>query len=501
MPDLDVFIHGKLAGTITDANGSATFVYDEKYVAAQGTPLSLSTPLSLRPYEVGQWIDGLLPDNHQVREVWAARSGAASSEPINLLATDIGHDCAGAVQFVPAGTALPQRPSVSHELSEHDIATWVRQARQDWSTWGGEIIFGQFSLGGAQAKCALSREDDKWAMPHGERPTTHIIKPGLDEYDDAEVVEHVCLTAARRLGLDAAHTELAYFEDERVVVVTRFDRRQPMVGGPFQRVHQEDLCQALGIAPDRKYQSEGGPSPSQVSDLLWAESSDSHRDVRRFRDALIYNWAIAAPDAHAKNYSVLLEGRGVDLAPMYDVISYLPYLEGRPAWKLRTAMRIGKDYTLRKSDRLSAWERTASSLRLDAAECVERAENILRRVPTAISDTIDGLSAVDRASSVLPDLDRGAKRRSVGVLNELTWQQSAKPRRSPSRTSTRIRPRVMVCGAKTPTGTCGRRLVNLPCPLHPGSPGSQSVRATMSEQKSAAVREALDRERQDGSDW
>ena len=67
--------------------------------------------------------------------------------------------------------------------------------------------------------------------------------------------------------------------------------------------------------------SDGGPSPRDAVRLLRAHASDPDSDTRRFLDALIYNWAIAAPDAHAKNYSVALAGDRVALAPMYDVIS------------------------------------------------------------------------------------------------------------------------------------------------------------------------------------
>ena len=149
--------------------------------------------------------------------------------------------------------------------------------------------------------------------------------------------------------------------------------------------------------------------------------------MEKFRDALIYNWAIASPDAHAKNYSVFLGASRVDLAPMYDIISYLPYAEGQPVSKLRTAMRIGDDYTLRRADRRSAWKRTADALRLDPNETIERAEDILRRTPAAISDTIDGLPHADRASPVLPALNRGISRRCTETLRELARQRSSQP--------------------------------------------------------------------------
>lgn len=491
MSDLDVFVHGAYAGPLAPGVGKqATFRYDDAYLHSLGTPLSLSIPRVRGDHEVGAWIDGLLPDNAQVREVWADRNGAATTRPVDLLATAVGADCAGAVQFFPAGTGVPHRLSGVDALSEQDIAKWVRQARLDWATWGGEGNLGQFSLGGAQAKCALHFDGQRWGLPTGDIPTTHILKPGLDGYEDADIVEHVCLSAARRLGLEAAHTDLAHFEDERVVVVTRFDREASKDAATIHRVHQEDLCQALGVPPDMKYQFEGGPTPEDVVALVRDESSDPERDLRRFRDALIYNWVIAAPDAHAKNYSMTLAGSHVAMAPLYDVISFLPYAEGKPHWKLRTAMKTGKDYTLRKSSRPAAWERTAQALHLTPDETVERAEDLLRRTPAAISDAIDDLSEQDRASAVLPDLHRLVRLRATDVRQE--FKRHRKHDTPPAHTAAPpLTARVVLCKANTVTGSCRRRLVNQPCPLHPSSSGSRTVIGRTRAQQSSAARAAF----------
>ena len=74
--------------------------------------------------------------------------------------------------------------------------------------------------------------------------------------------------------------------------------------------------------------------------------------VRRFADALIWNWLIGGTDAHAKNYSLLLAGNQIRLAPLYDIASALPY--GTHERKLRFAMKLGGDYR-----RVSAAQRVA----------------------------------------------------------------------------------------------------------------------------------------------
>lgn len=171
--------------------------------------------------------------------------------------------------------------------------------------------------------------------------------------------------------MSAAKTEIKTFEDQTVIAVTRFDRT--VRDGKLQRVHQEDLCQALSTHPARKYQSDGGPSASQIADLLRSSiaGTAAEVDVWRFLDALVFNWLIAGSDAHAKNYSLLLAANQVRLAPLYDIASILPYDKSN-GHKIKLAMKIGGEYKLHRADRRVAWERAADELKLDRTQVVER---------------------------------------------------------------------------------------------------------------------------------
>ena len=406
MNELAVFIDGLRAGTVTAGQDTPEFRYTDDYLnRSQPTPLSLSVPLTAGSHRIGVWLDGLLPDNDEVRREWADLGGATDAQPTSLLSTHIGLDCAGSVQFCPAAevtdVTVAQRDSGIEPQTASDIAAWLRLARETWHNSGRIGTRGQFSLSGAQSKYALHRDGDTWAVPYGDKPTTHIVKPGMAGHDDVDLVEHACLRAASLAGLEAASSEILRFEGERVLVVQRFDRAER--GGELVRLHHEDLCQALAVPPARKYQSDGGPTPQQIVDLLRDESSRPRIDVQRFVDALVFNWAIAATDAHAKNYSVILDRGRVRLAPLYDVISYLPYAT-IPQNKIRTAMRIGHDYTLRKADRPSAWERTAESLRLDPAAALERAADLLKRIPSALDAAIGGMDDGDQSAPAVEKL-------------------------------------------------------------------------------------------------
>lgn len=229
-------------------------------------------------------------------------------------------------------------------------------------------------------------------MPSGATPTTHILKPAVRGFDDHELNEHICLDAARRVGLRSVRTRVERFGAESVIVVARYDR----VAGPsgIARVHQEDLCQALAVMPQRKYQNGGGPGAADIVALLRRElpARAAADAVGRFVDALIWNWVIAGTDAHAKNYSLLLARREARLAPLYDIASALPY--GIHERKLRMAMKVGGDYDLEAlGDR---WTKAAAQWGLEPVRLGARVLELAVAAPDAFVD-----AAADPAISSL----------------------------------------------------------------------------------------------------
>ena len=269
-----------------------------------------------------------------------------------------------------------------------------------------------FSLGGYQAKRALYRDDSGWGIPRGETPTTHILKPpALAVGANQAVIEHATMRAAAGMGLLTANTELLEYDGGHASVVERYDREA--TGPGLRRIHQEDMCQALGRRPDNKYQAYGGPSPEQIADLLW-EHADAE-SVERFRDALIVNRLLVGTDAHAKNYSIVFLDGGPILAPAYDVCSYLPY-HTRLVSETRLAMRIGADHTVAAADRLDAWEAAALSLGLDVGDTLDMAARMAEAAPDALADAARDLPSGVRSSSEVNALTTLGARRAESCL-------------------------------------------------------------------------------------
>lgn len=377
---------GRFVGTLDASDRrSLRFAYDPGYAAdPASTPLSVSMPLRVSSYShatVHPYLWGLLPDNDRVLERWAREFGCSSSDVAGLL-RGVGNDVAGAAQYITVD-ATPEESLHGDVqwLSEDDVAHFLRDLRRDTTSWRPHPE-GRWSLAGAQAKLALLHDPtaDRWGIPSGVTPTTHILKPAIGGLDDFDINEHLCLSAARCAGLVAATTSVRAFADERALVVERYDR---IIGDSdaVVRVHQEDLCQALSVHPDRKYEVDGGPGSEQLGRLIREVAGD--RDTARFVDALAYNWLVLATDGHAKNYSFLLSGHQVRLAPLYDVASALPHLN-HPR-KARMAQKIAGEYRPSFIGRRH-WERLARPLGLDPDEACARITSLAERLPDAFSE-------------------------------------------------------------------------------------------------------------------
>ena len=366
-----------------DARGRLTFVYDSKWRGTPGAyPLSLSMPLAAEehgPTAVQAFLWGLLPDNERVLDRWAKKFQVSARSAFALI-SHVGEDCAGAVQFVTPDRLEALMGGKDHQvewLDEPAIAERLQTLREDPAAWRLPHDAGQFSLAGAQPKTALLLQNGRWGIPSGRIPTTHILKPPTGHFDGHAENEHICLSLAGCLGLPVAETRVIRFEKEIAIVIERYDR-QPS-GNNIIRVHQEDICQALGVLPTKKYQNEGGPSPVDVIELLRSASTDRVTDVDTFVDALAFNWLIGGTDAHAKNYSLLLaNGPTIRLAPLYDIASILPY-DQVDARKIKLAMKIGGDYEVSQIG-LREWQKFARETRLDAdkvrAALVDMAEQL-----------------------------------------------------------------------------------------------------------------------------
>lgn len=393
MSELGAFLNGEpVAEVRQEKGGRLSLTYHPSWrERADAYPLSLSMPLGRREHGdevVRPFMEGLLPDNPNILDRWAREFQVSPRNPFALL-RHVGEDCAGAVQFAPHERyeTLSTPEGAVEWLAEEEVAERLRDLVERHGTGRLPGDGGQFSLAGAQPKTALLHDGERWGIPSGPTPTTHILKPPAQkDLDGFDVNEHLCLTLAGELGLSVARSRLETFAGQGALVVERYDRRRSGEGGVV-RLHQEDACQALAISPLRKYENEGGPGAPQIVELLLRESDDPDSDVGAFLDALVLNWVIGGTDAHAKNYSLILSANSVRLAPLYDLISVLPYPDRLHYRQMKLAMRVDGEYHLWKIRRRH-WVGLAARCDLDVKPLLERVTEFVGAIPAALDRAV-----------------------------------------------------------------------------------------------------------------
>lgn len=353
---------------------------------APATPLSLALPFRTTPFTqaaTDPFIEGLLPEREGVREAIARQFGVSPRNPFALL-EHVGLECAGAAQFAAEHEieAVLRGVGALEPIDDAAIGERLRELRsRPDDSWMADRE--RWSLAGAQAKFAL-RWEDGWHTATGAEPTTHIVKPGVDGFRHQALNEHLCLATARTIGLRAARSEYAEFDGEPAIVVERYDR--PRVEGSVVRLHQEDLCQATSTPPRRKYESDGGPSARTIVATL--RSGGAPEDsVHRFLEGLVFNHLIGAPDAHAKNYSILLAPGVVELAPLYDVASALPYDRRKGDGLGAAAMAVGG---VREFGRVEErhWVALAGECRIEPEWLLGTVRRLAASTPDALADAV-----------------------------------------------------------------------------------------------------------------
>ena len=388
---LAVYLDGVRVGTLhQNAQGRLSFEYDDAYRReTSGAPLSLSLPKAATMHSnkrVLPFIAGLLPDSESALQRLGRKYGVSANNPFALL-RHIGRDAAGAVQVLPETTACDDAANRQGDiewLSDDAVDQTLLALARSPESWDPGRNAGRWSLAGAQSKIALFRSPEgRWGVPSDSTPTTHILKPSMPNYQGHHLNEHLCLRAAQLCGLPAADTHLLTTDRYEVLVSRRYDRVLDP-DGRWRRLHQEDLCQALSVPPSKKYQSDGGPGVQQIGQLLATNGLQASRqaNLHRMFDYLVYNVAIGATDAHAKNFSILLSARDIRLAPLYDVASMLPYDQES---QLQSAMKIGSTWRMAAvSD--TDWVAVGQRFGLSADDAVDRARTVRARIPSAVSE-------------------------------------------------------------------------------------------------------------------
>ena len=387
-------------------NGEKTGIEELSYAQSwgeseQGRPLSLSLPFTpgnqkIRGDSVKFYFDNLLPDSESIRNRLAVKFSASSTSPFDLL-VELGRDCIGAIQLLKPNEKPTDIYQISTKsVSDKKIAEILRNTVMPNNLLNKDNDNFRISLAGAQEKTAFLWHNNQWCIPLGATPTTHIFKLPLglagNISADLNSVENELLCSKILAGFDipVAYCDIGQFEDQKVLIVERFDRIYSEDESWIIRLPQEDFCQTSAVSPLQKYQKDGGPGISDCMKILDA-SSQSAKDKHTFFAVQVIFWLLFATDGHAKNYSIKHISRDTyEMTPIYDVLSIFPILGPkqdqitRRKATLAMAVRGSKNYY--ELDRIMKrhFITQANSVEISTEESINIIDGIILATPTVI---------------------------------------------------------------------------------------------------------------------
>lgn len=353
MSQLRVLSDGAWIGTLDVTEGRWSFAYVPEWTHH---PLAPGFPLTVRYYQdagehrpVEWFFENLLPEG-RLRELIAVRDRIDPRDSWAFLVRH-GQDTAGALSLVPVNPDGDVPGEVLVPLSQEDLQAKIEESRKRnlplMASWD-DI---RMSLAGAQEKLGLRIDPDgAMFLPEGTAASTHIVKPenASADFPFCPANEFFCMRLADELKVPVPQVSLRHLP-EPLYIIERFDRTRPKPkngegASLIKRLHQIDLCQALGVSPSRKYESEGGLGLHHLFEVLLGPFIDRPAvAVNAVIQWVAFNYLIGNLDAHAKNIAFLLRGQKAEVAPFYDMLcveAYLPRAtmsmsiagENKPGW-------------------------------------------------------------------------------------------------------------------------------------------------------------------------
>jgi serine/threonine-protein kinase HipA len=424
---LPVYYEARTVGSIEVGTDGPTFLYDPEWLRTRGAfPLSILMPLSTRPVKPAlflPWAANLLPEGAQLRTVGRAL-GASPDDVIGIL-SEIGRDTAGALSVGRPGSTSPGDWKPVRKTAE--LERIIDELPKKPFLAGEEGV--SMSLAGVQNKLGVAIDArNRICIPTDGAPSTHILKPDSERLLGGVQNEALCLTLARRCGLNVPDLTTGTAGRRTYLLINRYDRIQQ--GDRWRRLHQEDFCQALGRPPSAKYESNqtGIKGPTLAEMFALTRNAMGAPDVLALLDQVIFNIIACNTDAHAKNYSLMISGRGFALAPLYDVMC-------AAAWEGITRNLAQKIAGKNRGEHLKRrhWERFAEECGLNPTQTVRRVEALATAAIKELTAATDAVNAMPAGPHVMVKHFADAIARRARALISGLNEKSVPPPASPAR--------------------------------------------------------------------
>ncbi|OWV96807.1 HipA domain-containing protein [Rhizobium sp. R693] len=367
---LEVLLNDLKVGTIVRTPGDFNaFSFEDTYRATGGLPvLSLSFRaatggLRKDPKPVARalpaFFANLLPEDKLREAMEKHHAGSVRAGNDFDLLVALGSDLPGAVRVMA---------SEGTHVRVGELPTLKPKAR--------------FSLAGVQMKLSVIKNTGKGGsltIPLGDEQGSYIAKFPSTLFPGVSENEYANLALAEAIGMDVPERELveqSEFEgipeefntltDGKALLVKRFDR-----GAGGERIHIEDFAQVFGIYPSRKY--EGAAYHDIAAALSVAISLAA---ALEFVCRLALATITGNGDMHLKNWSLIYRGAGDKpaLAPVYDILSTVPYI---PADAMALSLAGERSFKAMNAQR---WKAFANRARLPEAAVLKAVTGTVERV-------------------------------------------------------------------------------------------------------------------------
>jgi len=372
-----------------DSN-DACFTYADAYLDnSEHHAISIGLPLEEKTFDSQRtriFFEGLLPEGFTRRCVaeWMHKD---ENDYVSILA-GLGRECLGAIKIVDESD---ERINPEYrELSAEEVYALASEG----ATESAELVTkAHLSLTGASGKVGLyfDGKEEKWYLPIGEAPSTHIVKQSHVRLKKIVANEQLCLLTAKYLGIEIPESFIVTTDgdDENVLFATkRYDRKfvesEKMLNGMLmpRRLHQEDFAQALGIATSNKYERNNEGYLKKLFDVIRSHSADPMTDSLKLWDICVFNYLVGNTDNHIKNLSLLYSEdlKSVRLAPAYDIVSTMIYESSTE----NMALSIDGIYNINKITRAS-FEKAASQVGIGPKMAMKRFDAMVKGFGDAIN--------------------------------------------------------------------------------------------------------------------
>lgn len=417
---MQIFFESRNVAELIPSDIGPSLIYDPEWLSLPGAfPVSTRIPLREASYEpsiVLPWIVNLLPEEDNLEAI-ARLTGVAKADALGILA-EIGRDTSGALSFAERGTArMHYRPVETAD----ELERIINELPSKPFLAGDEGV--SMSLAGVQTKLGVHIDDQgQICIPINGSPSTWILKPDTDRLWGSVYNEAFCMRLALNSGLNAPEIRIGRAATRKFILVERYDRVKE--GDVWRRIHQEDMCQALGHFPSTKYEfnKAGRPGP-RLRDMVEVVRDQSGLSaVLSFLRQTIFNVLVCNTDAHAKNYSILIRSDGVGLTPIYDVMC-------AAVWPRVTKYLAVSIATKRDGNHLMGrhWQREALLCALGAPALIRMVTTLCDDVEKQLDRTLDEIVGMDAEARAMAECCRDEIRTRIGHVRAGLKETEANP--------------------------------------------------------------------------